>query len=95
MRQKIVLNHELYPFELFIKDYMGTIRINWPYEPLDAILPLAQEDSFTMNPVFERHIRKLESWSLGSAFAKTMPSLAEFTVIRDPDEPAGGSKTGC
>ena len=95
MRQQIVLSHEQYPFDLFIKDYMGTVRVNWPYEPLDAILPLAQEDNFTMNPVFERHIRRLESWSLGSAFAKTMPSLAEFTVIRDPEEPTVGSRKGC
>jgi len=28
-----------------------------------------------INPVFERHLRRLENWSLGPAFAKAFPGL--------------------
>lgn len=36
----------------------------------------------TINPVFERHIRRIENWSVGPQFAEAFPALADTGTIR-------------
>ena len=39
-------------------------------------------EDFSINPVFESHLRKIENWSLGPAFRNTFPDLVEGIPIR-------------
>ncbi|TVY48146.1 hypothetical protein LOCC1_G001929 [Lachnellula occidentalis] len=41
----------------------------------DTLLSSPESDELMINPVFERHLRRLENWSLGPAFAKAFPGL--------------------
>jgi len=45
---------------------------------------------FVINPVFESHLRNLNNWSLGTAFANSFPDLVDDVRIRDvrPQVPA-------
>lgn len=76
MRDKMVYCHTEVPFEAFFIPYTITLSLNWPYEAQDTLIA-GDEGELAMNPVFERHLRDLNNWSLGPSFAKAFPVLAE------------------
>lgn len=79
MRDRLVrdYNPRDYLFDNFFIPFTTTLSVNWPYEPTDALLSSPENDDLMINPVFERHLRRLENWSLGPAFAKTFPGLQD------------------
>ena len=75
---------EQYPFENFFIPFTTTLSVNWPYEEMDTLLQLPDSDEFIINPVFERHIRRVENWTLGEAFHETLPGLTgTYTLKKD------------
>ncbi|KAH8762874.1 hypothetical protein F5882DRAFT_415486 [Hyaloscypha sp. PMI_1271] len=79
MRDRLVrdYNPRDYLFDNFFIPFTTTLSLNWPYEPTDTLLSSPENDELTINPVFERHLRRLENWSLGPAFAKAFPGLQD------------------
>lgn len=80
MRDKLVrdYNPRDYLFDNFFIPFTTTLSLNWPYEPTDTLLSMEGADGdLIINPVFERHMRRLENWSLGPAFARAFPGLAD------------------
>ncbi|CAG8982495.1 hypothetical protein HYALB_00002275 [Hymenoscyphus albidus] len=79
MRDRLVrdYNPKDYLFDNFFIPFTTTLSLNWPYEPTDTLLSSPESDDLMINPVFERHLRRLENWSLGPAFAKEFPGLAD------------------
>jgi len=76
-------------FDDFFVPFTTTLSLNWPY-PSDQVLIPAEsstEDNgaifVKMNPVFETHLRDLNHWSLGTAFAAAHPQLIEGVRIED------------
>ncbi|KAL9114426.1 MAG: hypothetical protein Q9227_001507 [Pyrenula ochraceoflavens] len=83
MREKMVLNPDYYPFQDWFIPYTTTLSLNWPYEATDTLLAASNNsEELVINPVFERHLRNLENWSLGDAFAKAHPELVETVKIK-------------
>jgi hypothetical protein len=79
-----------FPFENFFIPYTTTLSLNWPYEDIDVLLQNPDTEELMVNPVFERHMRRLENWTLGDAFAKAFPGLVDtFNLKSDTD---GGIK---
>ena len=76
MRDKLVSNYQDYAFENWFIPYTLTLSVNWPYEPTDCLLSTSENEELTINPVFERHVMRLENWSLGPAFTKAHPAMA-------------------
>lgn len=86
-------------FDNFFVPYMTTLSLNWPYEAADVLVPrppgaasspavgspssAVEEPAYGINPVFETHLRKLENWSLGPAFADAFPEWKGLVKIRD------------
>jgi hypothetical protein len=64
-------------FENFFIPFTTTLSLNWLYEPTDTLLSSADGEELMINPVFERHLRRLENWSLGHAFAIAFPGLQD------------------
>ncbi|KAK8086951.1 hypothetical protein PG994_001925 [Apiospora phragmitis] len=64
-----------YFFENFFIPFTTTLSLNWPYEETDCLLQSPDGDELLINPVFERHMRRLENWTLGDAFHQTFPQL--------------------
>ena len=83
MRDKMVQTYQNYPFENFFIPYTTTLSLNWQYEPTDTLLSTPDSEELLINPVFERHLRDLNNWSLGPAFAKAFPALKDTTTIKD------------
>jgi hypothetical protein len=79
MRDRLVrdYNPRDYLFDNFFIPFTTTLSLNWPYEPTDTLLSSPESDELTINPVFERHLRRLENWSLGPTFAKAFPGLQD------------------
>jgi Domain of unknown function (DUF3425) len=79
MRDRLVrdYNPRDYLFDNFFMPFTSTLSLNWPYEPTDTLLSSPESDELMINPVFERHLRRLENWSLGPAFAKAFPGLQD------------------
>ena len=64
-----------YPFDNFFIPFTTTLSLSWPYEDTDTLLQSPDSDELMINPVFERHLRNLDNWKLGDAFAKAFPTL--------------------
>ncbi|EEU43974.1 uncharacterized protein NECHADRAFT_74330 [Fusarium vanettenii 77-13-4] len=77
MRDRLVRDHNplLYPFDNFFIPFTTTLSLSWPYEDTDTLLQSPDGDELMINPVFERHLRNLDNWKLGDAFAKAFPTL--------------------
>lgn len=78
MREKLVRDYvppDVFPFEHFFIPFTTTVSLNWPYEDTDTLLQSPESDELMINPVFERHLRRLENWTLGDAFARAFPML--------------------
>lgn len=78
MRDKLIREYKgpEYAFENFFIPFTTTLSLNWPYEATDTLLSSSDCNELMINPVFERHLRRLENWSLGPAFPKAFPGLA-------------------
>ncbi|KAK1597585.1 BZIP transcription factor [Colletotrichum navitas] len=78
MRDKLCrdYNPREYLFDTFFVPFTTTLSLNWPYEETDTLLQVPDSDEVVINPVFERHLRRLENWTLGQAFHQTFPKLA-------------------
>ncbi|RFN47086.1 bzip transcription factor [Fusarium flagelliforme] len=78
MRERLILDHNpsLYPFDNFFVPFTTTLSLSWPYEETDTLLQDPESEELMINPVFERHLRNLDNWKLGDAFAKAFPNLA-------------------
>ncbi|KAI9647429.1 hypothetical protein NHQ30_003814 [Ciborinia camelliae] len=93
MREILVreYNPRDYLFDNFFIPFTSTLSLNWPYEPTDTLLNLGEgsgaglgfsEGELLINPVFERHLRRLENWSLGPAFANAFPGLRDTYRVK-------------
>ncbi|KAI0484421.1 hypothetical protein GGR56DRAFT_613756 [Xylariaceae sp. FL0804] len=94
MRAKLAREYSpsAYLFDNFFIPFTSTVSLNWPYEDTDALLqsPAAENGGgqgggeLLINPVFERHLRRLENWTLGDAFDKAFPNLrGTYNLKRD------------
>ncbi|CAG8943360.1 unnamed protein product [Penicillium salamii] len=89
MRDRIITSHQNYPFEHWFIPFTSGLSVNWPYEATDCLLSAGDSEELVINPVFERHMRNLSNWSLGTCFAETFPSLADTAEIK----PKGSNST--
>ncbi|KAM5342940.1 hypothetical protein ACJ41O_013906 [Fusarium nematophilum] len=88
MRDRLVreFNPVSFPFDNFFIPFTTTLTLSWPYEDVDTLLQSPDGDELMINPVFERHLRNLDNWKLGDAFAKAFPGLVD-TFNLDPRSP--------
>lgn len=96
MRERLITDYappETFPFEHFFIPFTTTLSLNWPYEDTDTLLQSPESDELMINPVFERHLRRLENWTLGDAFARAFPML-EGTYNLKVDGPGGARPRG-
>ena len=70
-------------FQDWFLPFTSGMSVNWPYEPVDCLIVTSDEADPVINPVFERHIRRLENWSVGPQFVATFPVLADTCTVRD------------
>ncbi|XWX00830.1 hypothetical protein V2A60_008852 [Cordyceps javanica] len=79
MRAVLVREHAsgAYPFDHFFIPYTTTLTLSWPYRDTDTLLQSPHAEELMINPVFERHLRNLDNWKLGGAFARAFPGLAD------------------
>ncbi|KAL8858234.1 MAG: hypothetical protein Q9178_005246 [Gyalolechia marmorata] len=80
--------------------FTTTLSLNWKYEPCDTLLSIGTSngnssggsdggEEYSINPVFERHLRDLSNWTLGPAFEKAFPQLADTCTIKRDDHGRG------
>lgn len=89
------------PFSDFFIPFTTTFSLNWPYKPSTVLVssrdqqppPLnpaqlptgADEPAYVINPSFETHLRRLENWTLGPAFAEEFPHWRAYVRIKERD----------
>ncbi|KAI9170977.1 hypothetical protein HJFPF1_00456 [Paramyrothecium foliicola] len=94
MREKLIRLHNSseYLFDNFFIPFTTTLRLSWPYEETDTLLQNPDTEELMINPVFERHLRNLDNWKLGDAFAKAFPALADTCNLDLSISPHGRKK---
>lgn len=93
MRERLIRNYappDVFPFENFFVPFTTTLSLNWPYEDTDTLLQSPDTDELMINPVFERHLRRFENWTIGDAFARAFPMLDGTYNYKADSGPAGG-----
>ncbi|CAI7645549.1 unnamed protein product [Penicillium pancosmium] len=75
MRDAFIESPSRYPYSTFSALYSPNVTVNWPYDPMDAVKEV--ENGMILNPIFEKHIRRLKNWKLSSRFEEYLPGLAE------------------
>ncbi|KAI1428516.1 hypothetical protein F5Y12DRAFT_711151 [Xylaria sp. FL1777] len=77
MREKFVREYDSpgFHFEEIFLPYTLTLSLNWPYEETDALIVTPDGSETIINPVFRRHLLRLENWTLGDAFDQALPAL--------------------
>lgn len=94
MREKLMRDYygpsrqqpeDIFPFENFFIPYTTTLSLNWPYEDVDVLLQTPDTEELMINPVFERHLRRLDNWTLGESFAQAFPGLVETFNLKSED----------
>ncbi|KAM0220871.1 hypothetical protein ACHAPA_004325 [Fusarium lateritium] len=96
MRDRLIRDHNpvLIPFDNFFVPFTTTLSLSWPYEETDTLLQNPDSDELMINPVFERHLRKLDNWKLGDAFAKAFPTLeGTFNLSQSPSPRSSSSSS--
>ncbi|KAI1269814.1 hypothetical protein F5Y18DRAFT_110933 [Xylariaceae sp. FL1019] len=77
-----------FAFDEFFIPFTTTLSLNWPYEETDALLRSPIGNEIIINPVFERHLRNNDNWTLGPAFDQAFPSLrGTYNLKWDGDTP--------
>ncbi|KAK4545992.1 hypothetical protein LTR36_002556 [Oleoguttula mirabilis] len=82
MRKRLTTLSALTKFDDFFVPFTRTLSLNWPYPSDQVLIPTKTDDGdgMALNPVFETHLRKLENWSLGSAFRAAFADLVSGEV---------------
>jgi len=82
MRDKLVATYKEHPFELFFMPFTVGLSVNWPYDPTDCLISTSDKEDPIINPVFERHIRRLENWSVSPLLMENFPDLVETARVK-------------
>ena len=92
MRDVVIADHPNYPFENWFIPFTSGMKLDWPYEPTDCLLSAPNrdgDDGPIINPVFERHLMRLENWSVSSSLMETFPTLRGTACERKEAEASG------
>jgi hypothetical protein len=73
VRDLLIEHPEDYPYELWTENFTQNVSVNWDFDTSDA---LSETDSeVVLHSIFEKHIRKLKSWTVSSTFSQLVPDL--------------------
>ncbi|GAB7354946.1 hypothetical protein MBLNU459_g5563t1 [Dothideomycetes sp. NU459] len=75
MRERIIEQRPQIQEFGFSMPYLESLCVNWPHADMDTIAQRFGSGEVIVNMRFERHLRNLDNWSLGPAFAAAFPSL--------------------
>ncbi|KAL2834560.1 hypothetical protein BJY01DRAFT_83820 [Aspergillus pseudoustus] len=81
VRDLLIENPTKHPFALFSELYSQNISINWPYDKMDCVS--TQGDNVQLNPIFEKHIRNLNNWTVAKPFQEYLPDMAAAIYGKD------------
>lgn len=81
MRDGLIASQGKITFEDWFIPYTTDLSVNWPYGPLDCLLSTSAKEDPLINPVFEKHIRRMDNWTVGPMFAEAFPALADTVRI--------------
>lgn len=82
MRDKLVNSYKDHPFEMFFMPFTSGMSVNWPYDPTDCLISTSDKEDPIINPVFERHIRRLDNWSVGPVLMEQYPDLQDTARVK-------------
>lgn len=77
-----------YTFEEFSEVYSHNVTISWPHREEDIVVNLEgdSDQSYNLqamfNPIFERHIRDLDNWTVVQGFKDCYPEMTEAVSSR-------------
>lgn len=77
MRDTLIESADKYPYSSFSALYSPNVTVNWPYDPMDTVMEVP--NGMILNPIFEKHIRRLENWKVYGPFVDHLPGLAATT----------------
>lgn len=94
MRERVILANDpsVFYFDNWFLPFTSTFSISWPYEEAHTLLRNPDSDEIMINPVFESHMRNLDNWKVGRAFAEAFPMLIDTCKFWDGTNQQQGPK---
>ncbi|ROT38015.1 hypothetical protein SODALDRAFT_360336 [Sodiomyces alkalinus F11] len=79
-REYLIMHPEI-TLDDWAAPYSSSFNVSWPYDPSHVVITIPNPtDSsvaeFSINPVYEEHLRQMRNWTVGDVFRKRFPELA-------------------
>ncbi|KAM0277421.1 hypothetical protein ACHAQH_005783 [Verticillium albo-atrum] len=62
--------------------YSSSFGVSWPYDPSLVVITSMAADingtEFSINPVYEEHLRQLRNWTVGDVFRQRFPDISQL-----------------
>lgn len=84
MRDKLVTVYKDIDFNNFFIPFTAGLSVNWQYDPMDCLIAMGPDnDDPIINPVFDRHIKVQNNWTVNSKFMREFPMLKDTAKVKD------------
>ena len=77
----MIADQARYNTEAFQQIIRSDTLLDWPENQADVFHYIPEQDTFALQPPFERHLRNLENYSLGARFAAMYPELVPYCIV--------------
>lgn len=63
--------------------YSSSFEVSWPYHQSNVVIAMTNPNDpsmtdFTINPVYEEHLRHIHNWTVGDVFRKKFPEISKL-----------------
>ncbi|KAH7083506.1 hypothetical protein BKA63DRAFT_154158 [Paraphoma chrysanthemicola] len=81
VRDLLIRHSDRYPFEDFSDYYSQNVTVNWNFDDNDALVH--EKGNVVLHSIFEKHVQKLENWTVSSNFQARFPEMSHFICGED------------
>ncbi|KAJ8116180.1 hypothetical protein OPT61_g2333 [Boeremia exigua] len=76
VRDLLIRHPDVYIFEDFSEYYSQNVTVNWKFDDSDAVAHV--KGNVVLHSIFEKHVRKLENWTVSGSFQRRFPEMVPF-----------------
>ncbi|KAL2752008.1 hypothetical protein ACRALDRAFT_2030257 [Sodiomyces alcalophilus JCM 7366] len=63
--------------------YSSSFNVSWPYDQSHVVIAMTNPNEpgvteYTINPVYEEHLRQMHNWTVGDSFRKRFPEISKL-----------------
>jgi hypothetical protein len=73
VRDILIEHTDEYPYHLWTENFTQNVSVNWKFDYSDALSET--DNDVVIHSIFEKHVRRLQNWTVSSEFVRVFPKL--------------------